>query len=511
MREKIYYITTPIYYANAPLHIGHAYSTVAADTAKRWQALKGRETFMLTGMDEHGEKIYRSAEKSGVKPEEWVDRGAAAAKELWSFMNISYDGFVRTTDNFHKKAVEEVFKKLLAQGDIYSADYQGPYCVSCETFFTEQQVKDANGNCPDCGKKINEIKAESALFFRLSSYGEKLLNFYKANPDFLKPSELANKTIDTVTRGLKDLCVTREKVTWGISVPGDPSKTIYVWFDALVNYLSGAGFPHDMERFGKLWPADCHIVGKEIYYFHTVIFPALLMALDLPLPKKVYGHGWWTLKNDKMSKSTGNIVTPYEVCKHFEPDILRFFFLREMPFGADGAFSIDRIEERYAADLANPLGNLFKRTEVMLSKYFGGKTPSDGSFDAEIFKKQTEALQKFSSFMDELQFHSALNALWELVDAANRFIEEKKPWVLFKEKSPRLNDVMLTLEGCLEFITGILSPFMPVKCAEMASHIAAEIKLPEPGAFRKGQVIPGGEILFPALDIIRSGETQNSD
>ncbi len=499
MRDKIYYITTPIYYANAPLHIGHAYSTVAVDVAKRWQALKGRETFMLTGMDEHGEKIYQSAEKSQVKPQDWVDRYAEDAKKLWSFMNVSYDGFVRTTDNCHKKTVEEVFKKLLAQGDIYSADYEGPYCVSCETFFTEQQVKDAVGCCPDCGKKITEIKKESALFFRLSSYGEKLLNFYKANPDFLQPTAAANKTIDTVTRGLKDLCVTREKVKWGISVPGDPSKTIYVWFDALINYLSGAGFPHDMERFRKLWPADCHIVGKEIYYFHTVIWPAMLMALDLPLPKKVYGHGWWTLRNDKISKSTGNIVTPYEVCEQLHPDILRFFFLREMPFGTDGAFSLVRIEERYVADLANPLGNLFKRTEVMLSKYFGGKTPSDGSFDGEILQKQKEVLLKFSSLMDELQFHGALNSLWELVDAANRFIEEKKPWVLYKEKSPRLNDVMLTLEGCLEFCTGLLSPFMPVKCAEMASHLDCEIKMPEPGAIRKGQLIPGGEILFPAL------------
>ncbi|MCD6312090.1 MAG: methionine--tRNA ligase [Elusimicrobia bacterium] len=499
MADKIYYITTPIYYANAPLHIGHAYSTVAADAAKRWQALKGRETFLLTGMDEHGEKIYQSAEKEGVKPQEWVDRYAEDAKKLWSFMNISYDGFVRTTDDSHKKTVEEVFKKLSARGDIYSADYEGPYCVSCETFFTQQQVSDASGCCPECGKKITEIKKEHALFFRLSSYGEKLLNFYKANPGFLKPSAAGNKTIDTVTRGLKDLCVTREKVTWGISVPGDSSKTIYVWFDALINYLSAAGYPHDPERFRKLWPADCHIVGKEIYYFHTVIWPAMLMALELPLPKKVYGHGWWTLRNDKISKSTGNIVTPYEVCEEFHPDILRFFFLREMPFGTDGAFSFDRIEERYVADLANPLGNLFKRTEVMLSKYFGGKTPPDGSFDGEILKKQKEVLHKFSSFMDGMQFHSALNSLWELVDAANRFIEEKKPWVLFKEKSPQLNDVMLTLEGCLEFCVGLLSPFMPVKCAEMAKHLDCEIKLPEPGAVRKDQIIPGGEILFPAI------------
>ncbi len=497
--DKIYYITTPIYYANAPLHIGHAYSTVAADTAKRWQALKGAKSFMLTGMDEHGEKIYRSAEKSGMKPQEWVDRYADDAKKLWSFMNISYDGFVRTTDEHHKKTVENVFKKLLAQGDIYSADYEGPYCVSCETFFTEQQIKDALGCCPACGKKITEIKKERALFFRLSSYGDKLLSFYKANPDFLQPATAANKTIDTVTRGLKDLCVTREKVTWGISVPEDPSKTIYVWFDALINYLSGAGYPDDLERFRKLWPADCHIVGKEIYHFHTVIWPAMLMALELPLPRKVYGHGWWTLKNDKISKSTGNIVTPYEVCEGFHPDVLRFFFLREMPFGTDGAFSFARIEDRYVADLANPLGNLFKRTEVMLSKYFGGKTPPDGSFDAGILKKQEEVLQLFSERMDKLQFHGALNLLWGLVDAANRFIEEKKPWVLFKEKSTELDDVMLTLEGCLEFITGLLSPFMPVKCAEMAAHIAWEIKMPEPGAVRRGQIIPGGEILFPAI------------
>ncbi|MEA2081790.1 MAG: methionine--tRNA ligase [Elusimicrobiota bacterium] len=500
MRDKIYYITTPIYYANAPLHIGHAYSTVAADVAKRWQVLKGRQTFMLTGMDEHGEKIYQSAEKAGLKPQEWVDRHAEDAKKLWSFMNVSYDGFVRTTDASHQKTVEDVFTKLLAGGDIYSADYEGPYCVSCETFFTEHQVKDAAGCCPDCGKKITEIKKERALFFRLSSYGGKLLDFYESNPDFLKPSRAANKTIDTVKRGLNDLCVTREKVTWGIPVPGDSSKTIYVWFDALINYLSAAGYPHDMELFHKLWPADCHIVGKEIYYFHTVIFPAMLMALDLPLPGKVYGHGWWTLKDDKISKSTGNIITPYEVCGQLHPDILRFFFLREMPFGMDGAFSLERIEERYAADLANPLGNLFKRTEVMLAKYYTGKTPEDGSFDREILRKQKDTLQSFTAFMDDLQFHSALNSLWELVDAANRFIESQKPWVLYKEQSPQLKNVLLTLTGCLEFITGLLSPFMPVKCAEMAAHLDWKLKMPEPGSVRKGQLIPGGEILFPALD-----------
>jgi len=498
--DKTYYITTPIYYANAPLHIGHAYSTVAADVAKRWQALRGREVFMLTGMDEHGEKIYRSSAASGVKPQDWVDRYADEAKKLWAFMNVSCDGFVRTTDSAHKETVREVFRRLRAKGDIYDSEYEGPYCVSCETFFSAQQVKDAGECCPDCGKKITEIKKESALFFRLSSYGGKLLDFYRANPDFLEPPGMANKTIDSVTRGLNDLCVTRERVSWGIPVPGDASKTIYVWFDALLNYLSAAGFPHDMGLFHKLWPADCHIVGKEIYYFHSVIWPAMLMALELPLPEKVYGHGWWTLKDDKISKSTGNIVTPYEVCEKFHPDILRFFFLREMPFGTDGAFSMERIGERYTADLANPLGNLFKRTEVMLEKYFGGKIPESGSFDEAILQKQKETLESFSRHMDALRFHGALNALWELIDAANRFIEEQKPWVLYKEKSPKLNDVLLTLSGCLEFVTGLLSPFMPVKCAEMAAHIDWKIQMPEAGSARKGRPIPGGAILFPAVE-----------
>jgi len=492
-----FYVTTPLYYANAALHIGHAYSTVACDVLKRWRELFGDKVFFLTGMDEHGEKIYESARAQGIAPQEWVDRMASDAKELWKFLGISYDDFIRTTEDRHTKTVEFIFNKLLKTGDIYPDTYEGPYCVNCESFFTEQQVKDAEGNCPDCGRPISEVKCENAYFFRLSRYEKKLLKFYEENPDFLVPRDKANKTMDTVSRGIKDLCVTRATVKWGIPVPAQKDKTVYVWFDALINYISAAGYPSDMEKFDRLWPADVHIVGKEIYYFHTVVWPAMLMACGLALPKRVFGHGWWTVKSGKMSKSKGNIITPYEICKTFPPDVLRFFLLREMPFGSDGAFSLERIGTRYSADLSNSLGNLFQRVEVMLKKFSASATPENCSMNAALAGKEQEVLEKAKGFMAGVKFYETLNLIWELIDDANKFIERKKPWALAKEKSRELDDVLFSLVDVMGFTAKILFPFMPAKCSEMAEHLGVEISAPEIGQFPKNHKIPGGKILFP--------------
>jgi len=494
---KKIYITTPLYYANAELHIGHAYSTVAADVLKRWHKMFGRQVFFLTGMDEHGEKIYGSARAAGMDVQNWVDTMAEKAKKLWKFLNISYDDFIRTTEARHTKTVQFVFSRLLEKGDVYRGVYEGPYCVSCESFYTENQVRSAGGNCPDCGRPITEIKREDSFFFRLSKYGRDLLEYYEKNPEFLSPGDKANKTIDTVRRGLNDLCITRQTVKWGIPLPADPSKTIYVWFDALINYITAAGYPSDRENFSSLWPADCHIVGKEIFHFHTVIWPAILMALGLPLPKKVFGHGWWTLKSDKISKSRGNIVTPYEVCEEFPADVLRFFFLREMPFGSDGAFSMDRVRERYNSDLANSLGNLFQRVEKMLKKYFGSKTPPAGEFVSAIIEKEREVLNQTDKFMSEINFYSALTKIWKLIDEANRFVEETKPWVLFREKNEKLNNVMLTLADVLFFTAEILSPFMPGVSEKMFGHLGGRLGKPSPAAAPKNREIPGGKVLFP--------------
>lgn len=495
--SKIFYVTTPLYYANSALHIGHAYSTIAADVLKRWHKLNGCEVFFLTGMDEHGEKISSSARSQDIAPQEWVDLLAEDAKTLWKFLEISYDDFIRTTEDRHTRTVEFIFSKLLKSGDIYPASYEGPYCISCESFFPVLQVKDADGNCPECGRPISEVKCENAYFFRLSRYEKKLLKYYEENPDFLTPRDKANKTIDTVSRGLRDLCVTRATVKWGIPVPEDKGKTIYVWFDALINYISAVGYPSDKERFGAYWPADCHIVGKEIYYFHTVVWPAILMACDLPLPGRVFGHGWWTIKSDKMSKTKGNIITPYEICKTFPVDVLRFFLLREMPFGSDGACSFARIQERYSADLSNSLGNLFQRVEVMLKKYSGSRTPVNCSLNEVLCKKEKEVLEKAKVYMDRIKFYETLVLIWELIDDANKFIEQKKPWVLAKEKSGKLNDVLFSLVEVLGFTAKILSPFMPAKCGEMAEQLGIEISAPEIGKFPKNHKVPGGKILFP--------------
>ncbi|MFH1958333.1 MAG: methionine--tRNA ligase [bacterium] len=497
--NKVFYVTTPLYYANAALHIGHAYSTVACDVLKRWHELFGRPVFFLTGMDEHGEKISGSAQARGLAPQEWVDRLAAEAKELWKFLGISYDDFIRTTEERHTKTVEFIFSKLLKTGDIYPATYEGPYCVICESFFSELQVKDAGGNCPECGCLISEVKRENAYFFRLSRYEKKLLKFYEENPDFLVPRDKANKTIDTVSRGLRDLCVTRQTVEWGIPVPEDKDKTVYVWFDALINYISAVGYSCDEEKFNEYWPADVHIVGKEIFYFHTVVWPAMLMACGLKLPGRVFGHGWWTFKSGKMSKSKGNIITPYEICKTFPADVLRFFLLREMPFGSDGAFSLQRLEARYSADLANSLGNLFQRVEVMLKKFSASATPENCSLNEALARKEEEVLEKAKGFMDGIKFYETLNVIWELIDDANKFIEQKKPWVLAKEKSGELNDVLFSLVDVMGFTANILSPFMPAKCGEMAEHLGLAISAPEIGKFPKNHKIPGGKILFPNM------------
>jgi len=494
---KKYYITTPIYYANSNLHIGHAYSTIACDVVKKWHTLFGRECFFLTGMDEHGEKIFLSAKEKNIHPQEWVDRMAEDAKKLWKFLNISYDDFIRTTEPRHEKTVQYIFKKIAQKGDIYKGVYSGPYCVSCESYFTEAQVRETGGKCPDCGRPISEIKSEDAYFFRLSKYQKKLLKFYEENPGFLMPEDKANKTLDTVKSGLRDLCLTRQNLEWGIPNPIEEGMTIYVWFDALINYVSAIGYPSDSEKFNEIWPADCHVVGKEIFYFHTVIWPAMLMAAEIELPKMVFGHGWWTIKSEKMSKSKGNIITPYEICEKYPPDVLRYFFMREVPFGQDGGFSMQRISERYTSDLANSLGNLFRRVETMCAKYFDGRSPSSGKANEKFFNKIEEIIQNSEKQICTLKFSKILEEIWKLIDEANAYIEQEKPWALKKENPEKLQDVMGTLLTVLNFLKDVLYPFIPEKSKQMSEHLGVEISKPQARAFPHNRKIPGGEILFP--------------
>ena len=476
MKKKTFYITTPIYYPSDKLHIGHSYCTVATDVMARYKRMRGFDVMFLTGTDEHGQKIEEKAAAAGVTPQAYVDQVVAGIKKLWQLMNISNDRFVRTTDDYHVESVQRIFKDLFDRGEIYKGAYKGKYCTPCESFWTESQLVD--GKCPDCGRAV-EAAEEEAYFFRLSKYADRLMKFYyEVNPTFIEPTSRLNEMVNNFIKpGLEDLCVSRTSFKWGIPVTFDPEHIVYVWVDALSNYITALGYGNDRYHdYEKYWPADVHFVGKEITRFHTIIWPAMLMALDLPLPKKVFGHGWLLLEGGKMSKSKGNVVDPVVLCERYGVDAIRYFLLREFPFGSDGVFSNEALITRINADLANDLGNLVSRTLSMGERYFGQILPQDRLLvtpDEQLVAMLDNVREQYADLMEHFSFQSALAEVFKVVSRANKYIDETEPWVLGKnpDETDRLAAVIYNLLETIRICAILLTPFMPATCEKIFTQL----------------------------------------